>query len=125
VRTTGAYISHFQQPALPKIALNVEVPLLRVGRAETPNGEKEESRERSSARVLEDRRACRSVKTDQGGHHLIRRKRKGRVGQDAGKWILRRHREWRRADGLRERQSASGLEKRLIRDALIVDAVSG
>src|SRR4029077_342423 len=58
-------------------------------------------------------------------HYLIRRKREGRVRQDAGKWILRRHREWRRADGLRERQSASGLQKRLIRDALIVDAVSG
>src|SRR4029077_17848532 len=124
VRTTGAHISHFEQPALPKIALNIEVPLLRVGRAETPNGEEEESREWSSARVLEDRRACRSVKTDQGGHHLIRRKRKGRVGQDAGKWILRPHREWRRADGLRERQSASGLQKGLVRNTLVVDTVS-
>src|SRR5260370_37061903 len=91
VRPAGAYISHFQQPSLAKGALDVEVPLLRVGRAETANGEEEETSERTSARALEDRRACRSVETNQCRHYLIGRKRKGRARQDAGEWILRRH----------------------------------
>jgi len=39
VRTAGAHISHVEQPALPKIALDIKVPLLVLGRAETPNGE--------------------------------------------------------------------------------------
>ena len=125
VRPAGAYISHFQQPSLAKVALDVEVPLLRVGRAETSNGEEEEAGERSPAGTLENGRACCSVKTNECGDYLIGRKRKSRVGQYTGKWILRRHGEWRRADGFRERQSAGGLQKGLVGDALVVNAVAG
>src|SRR5712664_1258679 len=125
VRTAGANVANFEQPSLSKIALDVEVPLLRIGRAETPNGEEEEARERSSAGALEDGRAGRSVKTDECGHHLVGRKREGRVGQDAGKWILRRHCEWRGADGFVEGQPTGSLQKGLVGDTLIVDAVSG
>src|SRR5260370_37040062 len=45
--------------------------------------------------------------------------------QDARERIGRRHRKFLRADGFGEGQPASGLQKRLVRDALAVDTVSG
>src|SRR5260370_28054638 len=56
VRPAGDYVSHFQQPSRPKIALDVEVPLLRVGRTQTPNGGEQEAEVRSFIGTLAD--AC-------------------------------------------------------------------
>src|SRR5258708_5737662 len=91
---------------------------------ETPNGEEEEARKGPSACALEDRRTGGSVKTSERRYHLIGRKRKCGIWQDARERICRRHREFLRADGFGEGQAASGLQKRLVRDALVVDTVS-
>src|SRR5260370_16903463 len=82
VRTAGANVANFEQPSLSKVALDIKVPLLRVGRTETPNGEVEETRERPSACAPEDGRACRSVKTNERAYHLIGRKWKLGICQD-------------------------------------------
>src|SRR5260370_3810469 len=82
VRPAGAYISHFQQPSLPKIALDIKVPLLRIRWTETPNAEEEEARKRPSACAPENGRARRSVKANECGHHLITRKWKRVIWQD-------------------------------------------
>src|SRR5216684_6070149 len=124
MRTARAHVSHLQQPALPKIALDIKVPLLRVGRTETPNGEEEEARKRPPACAPEDGRTRCSVKASERGYHLISRKWKCGIWQDARERICRRHGEFLRADGFGEGQAASGLQKRVVRDALIVDTVS-
>src|SRR5260370_18525502 len=53
VRPAGAYISHFQQPSLAKDALDVEIPMLRVRRAENSKAEKDKTLDRTSLRTCE------------------------------------------------------------------------
>src|SRR5258708_21473656 len=106
------------------MALDVKVPLLGVRRAETPNGEEEVARERPSACALEDGRTRGSVKANERGYHLISRKWKCGIWQDARERVLRCHRKFLRADGFGERQPSSGLQKGLVRNTLVVDAGS-
>src|SRR5690348_5265605 len=92
---------------------------------EAPDWEEEKAREWAAIRTPENRRAGGSVKSDECRYDLICRKRECRIGQDVRERILRRHRKFLRTDSLRKGQPAGSLQKRLVRNALIVNAVSG
>jgi len=66
-------ISHFEQPSLPKIALDIKVSIVGRRRAETPNGEEEVPESGPPLARWKWAHPC-SVKANEPRYHLIRSK---------------------------------------------------
>jgi len=97
---------------------------LGVRRAENSEWEEEVARERPSACALENGRTRGSVKANERGYHLISRKWKCGIWQDAREGFAGVTENFLRADGFGKGKPPA-VCRTTGRDALIVDAVSG